>query len=384
MGLLDSFDDPGLLAALSIMNAGRAQPQRQSLAGGLLAGMQAGQQAKDAQSEKAMRKQQFDLQQQQGLLGLQQLKQQMDEHAAMQAWRNSIPGPQAQPLPAGPYQGAAADSQAANVPQPTGVDPNAAFMFQAMKAGAISPLQYHQALQKDNTPFVLKDGELAYGRGANGLPDFTKVLGGAQKNDQPASVKEYLYAKMQGYDKPFEDWSREQANLKAPKTTVSVNTGQKGFDNTLKLRGDFRSEPIYKAHQEMQSAQSQIQQSLKAGSAIGDTAAATKIMKLLDPGSVVRESELGMALAATGLADKVGNFAQAILTGQRLNPQQRKDFAALADTLYAESVKQYNAKRGEYEGIAQRNQLNVPDVVGTASAMPAAPTGQWSMKLKGQ
>jgi hypothetical protein len=156
----------------------------------------------------------------------------------------------------------------------------------------------------------------------------------------------------------------------AGKISVSVNTGQHGFDNTLKLRGDFRSEPVYKAHQEMQSAYSQIQQSLKQGSPIGDTAAATKIMKLLDPGSVVRESELGMAMAATGMLDRVTNYAQNVLNGTKLTPQQRKDFQALADSLYGESAKLYNAKRGEYEGIATRNSLNVADVLGSPSAAP--------------
>lgn len=147
-------------------------------------------------------------------------------------------------------------------------------------------------------------------------------------------------------------------------STVSVNTGQKGLDNTLKLRGDFRSEPVYKAHQEMQAAYSQIQQALKQASPAGDLAGATKIMKLLDPGSVVRESELGMAMAASGLLDRVQNYAQNIINGTKLTPTQRADFLKLAAALYGESVRSYNSKRSEYEGIAQRNQLPVPDVVG--------------------
>lgn len=157
----------------------------------------------------------------------------------------------------------------------------------------------------------------------------------------------------------------------AGKTTVSVNTGQKGFDNTLKLRGDFRSEPVYKAHQEMQSAHAQIKQALKQASPAGDLAGATKIMKLLDPGSVVRESELGMAMAASGLLDRVTSYATNILQGTKLTPNQRQDFQRLADALYSESVNQYNTKRGEYEGIATRNGLNVPDVLGSESAQPS-------------
>lgn len=143
-----------------------------------------------------------------------------------------------------------------------------------------------------------------------------------------------------------------------------INEGQKGLDNTLKLRGDFRSEPIYKANQEMQSAYAQIGAGLKTGTPVGDMAAATKIMKLLDPGSVVRESELGMAMAANGLGDRLQNYAQNVISGNKLTPKQRIEFQQLADSLYQESVNQYNSKRGEYENIAKANKLDVGHTVG--------------------
>ena len=175
----------------------------------------------------------------------------------------------------------------------------------------------------------------------------------------------------------------KQGIAKAGAANVSVNTGQKGLDNEFKLRGEFKSEPVYKAHQEMQSAYGQIKQSISQASPAGDLAAATKIMKLLDPGSVVRESELGMAMQATGLMDRLTNYGNMIVTGQKLTPKQRGEFQALADSLYGESVKQYNAKRSEYRGTAERNQLNEQDVLGAESVGPSAAGGGWSIKPKG-
>lgn len=151
---------------------------------------------------------------------------------------------------------------------------------------------------------------------------------------------------------------------RAGAANVSVNTGQKGFDNTLKLRSDFRSEPIYKGFQEVKSAYDQVKESAKLASPAGDLAAATKVMKILDPGSVVRESELGLAMSASGLGDRISNYANMVVSGQKLTPTQRKDFLNLSEQLYNASANQYNTKRGEYVGIAERNQLNVPDVVG--------------------
>lgn len=174
-------------------------------------------------------------------------------------------------------------------------------------------------------------------------------------------------------NKPLIDARGQIAERGRTSITNSVNTGQKGFDNTLKLRGDFRSEPIYKAHQDVQSAYSQISTSLKQASPAGDLAGATKLMKILDPGSVVRESELGMAMAASGMLDRIENYAQNVIKGTKLTPTQRKDFQNLADTLYAESAKQYNAKRSEYKGIADRNELNSVDVVGNEVSMPKPP-----------
>lgn len=202
---------------------------------------------------------------------------------------------------------------------------------------------------------------------ATGKPLFG-VPAAPQKSDAPSAVKEYEYAKQQGYTGTFEQWTTAQK--KAGATNIPINLGQKGLDNTLKLRGDFRQEPIYKAHQDVQSAYAQISQSLKQQSPAGDLAGATKIMKILDPGSVVRESELGMAMAASGLMDRVTNYADMVLKGTKLTPTQRKDFQTLADALYQESAKIYDAKRNEYKGIAERNQLPVEDVLGPPQVSP--------------
>lgn len=156
----------------------------------------------------------------------------------------------------------------------------------------------------------------------------------------------------------------KKSTTHAPGTNVSVNTGQKGLDNEFKLRDTFKAEPIYKAHQEMDSAYRQIKQSLAQANPAGDLAGATKLMKLLDPNSVVRESELGMAMQASGLMDRLQNYGHMVVTGQKLTPTQRQEFQQLADALYGESVKQFNAKRGEYERLGGEYGLNAGRALG--------------------
>jgi hypothetical protein len=233
-------------------------------------------------------------------------------------------------------------------------------------------LELRAATTKDGTE-LLSEGQVRYDKRTG------KPLYGNPKSEAADPLTKLIAARNSlppnHPDRPAYDAAIKKATTHQPGTSVSVNTGQKGFDNTLKLRDGFKSEPTYKAHQEMTSAYSQIQQSLKQGTPAGDLAGATKIMKLLDPGSVVRESELGMAMAATGLLDRVQNYANLVVTGQKLTPQQRKEFQTLADALYGESVKQYNAKRSEYQGISARNGLNEDDVLGPPSMAPKAPAG---------
>jgi len=159
----------------------------------------------------------------------------------------------------------------------------------------------------------------------------------------------------------------------APGSNVSINMGQKGLENEFKLRDGFKGEPVYKAHQEMQAAYGQIKQALGQASPAGDLAGATKIMKLLDPGSVVRESELGMAMAASGALDRLQYYAQNVVNGTKLTPSQRKDFQTLADKLYGESVNQYNAKRSEYERLGGEYGLNASRSLGPTATQPTQP-----------
>jgi hypothetical protein len=157
-------------------------------------------------------------------------------------------------------------------------------------------------------------------------------------------------------------------------TTVSVNTGEKGFTNEFKIKDAFSAEPIYKEYQGMKSAFLQIQESLKKANPIGDVAAATKIMKLLDPGSVVRESELGIAMAATGKIDRLTNYVDMWKKGTLLTPTQRNEFNALATELFSASSKAYNDKRNEYAGFGAKYGIDANQALGAVVPVPQVMT----------
>ena len=185
----------------------------------------------------------------------------------------------------------------------------------------------------------------------------------------PASVKEYEYAQKQGFKGTFQDFTLAQKAAGAIK--LDMGTGQKGFDNEMGLKKAFSAEPVYKAYGEMQSAYGQITDSLKVESPAGDLAAATKFMKLLDPGSVVRESELGMAMAASGALDRARNYAELRISGKKLTPDQRKDFQQLSDQLFGTATTAYNAKRGEFAQMGSAYGLDADRALGAPAKLPS-------------
>ena len=187
----------------------------------------------------------------------------------------------------------------------------------------------------------------------------------------PSAIKEYQFAQGQGYQGTFQDFQLTQKAAVAPKVTVDMTGGQKGFDNEMTLKKTFAAEPVYKAFVEMKSAYGQISDSLKAASPAGDLAAATKFMKLLDPGSVVRESELGMAMAASGALDRAVNYAQMRINGTKLTPDQRKDFQKLSNELFGTATTAYNAKRGEFEEMGAAYGLDANRALGAPAKLPS-------------
>lgn len=161
-------------------------------------------------------------------------------------------------------------------------------------------------------------------------------------------------------------------------SNVTVNGFPKEtFKNERDLRNDFQGLPTTKAFREVQTSYDQIRYALNNPSAANDLTAATKFMKLLDPGSVVRESELGMAMAATGQFDRMSNYYNMLKTGQKLTPSQRIDFYNSANGLYKAATDRYNQSATEYRTLAQDYELN-PDRIAKPAAVEnaAKPAGK--------
>jgi len=129
------------------------------------------------------------------------------------------------------------------------------------------------------------------------------------------------------------------------------------------LRKEYNSLPDVKAYNEVNTAYNQIKVATQRPSPANDLAAATKFMKLLDPNSVVRESELIMAVQASGLADRISNTGNRILNGEKLTPTQRKDFFDAATQFYKIAEDKKRAIDTQYTNIGIESNLNYKNII---------------------
>jgi len=161
---------------------------------------------------------------------------------------------------------------------------------------------------------------------------------------------------------------------KAGATSVTVQPDSLGlkprdrFDMEGKLRDDFRANPTVKAADEMSSAFTLIKSAYERPSAANDLAMATKYMKILDPTSVVRESEFALAVNATGLLDKVQNYAASVLEGKKLNPAQREDFYKSAQAINASFQLERDKIARRFGENATQYNLSPRNVIGSPRA----------------
>ena len=221
---------------------------------------------------------------------------------------------------------------------------------------------------------TLKEGEQLLEE----TPEGFRQVAGIPKTEKPTTdIQNYEYARSRGYTGTFDQFKQ----LNRAVTTVNVGEGQRGLENEMKLAGAFKSEPVYKAFDEMRASFQQITTGLNEKSPAGDLTAATKFMKLLDPGSVVRESELFLAMQATGALDRFTDVANKIISGTKLTEQQRADFRNVAEQLYNAAATSYNTKRDEYlqfgqsQGLKGSILLGQPaKIVGQQTQAPRMPT----------
>lgn len=137
-----------------------------------------------------------------------------------------------------------------------------------------------------------------------------------------------------------------------------IEDPEKRFGLEQKLRGEYSKETknfdtVQESFRRLDAAQD---------TAAGDLSLIFNYMKMLDPGSTVREGEFATAQNAAGVGDRVMNIYNNLRTGQRLNPKQRAEFKSQAASLFNASLTKEKDVRKGLERVVNNYRLDPNNV----------------------
>jgi len=132
----------------------------------------------------------------------------------------------------------------------------------------------------------------------------------------------------------------------------------KQFDMESKLRKEYTDRT--KAYGQLESTYQNMQSSSNAKTGAGDIALITQFMKMLDPGSVVRETEFATARDTAGLFDRLANQAENLKSGRlfELSSKQRSEYVTLAKQYLDASRKKAETERKDLGKVINYYKLN--------------------------
>lgn len=120
----------------------------------------------------------------------------------------------------------------------------------------------------------------------------------------------------------------------------------------------------------------------------GDLALVFSYMKVLDPGSTVREGEFANAQNAAGVPDAVRGMWNQLVGGGKLATGARNDIKQSADTIWSQALNRHSSLTTQFSNIAKRNKLNPQNVIVDLTAGSERPSGVTSFgtrwNLRGQ
>ena len=145
--------------------------------------------------------------------------------------------------------------------------------------------------------------------------------------------------------------------LQSPRMMADALKNAPERENTLRdefnaLTKDFRT--VQDAHTKIRGV---------ANTGAGDMSLLYSYVRLLDPTSVVRESEFATAAASGSFGERVQGAMQRIISGQRLPPDLRNDFLREADNLYKAQLDGAKRIQQNYTDIAKRMNLDPRNVI---------------------
>ena len=137
--------------------------------------------------------------------------------------------------------------------------------------------------------------------------------------------------------------------------------GQIKESNVQAMRREFNA--LSKSFIDVKESFQKIQESSRNPSAFGDISLIFGYMKMLDPTSVVRETEFATAANAGSIPTRVQNLWNRALSGERLTDAQRADIVVQSRAILKQALGGQERLEGEYRRIADERKVPSTSVV---------------------
>lgn len=159
--------------------------------------------------------------------------------------------------------------------------------------------------------------------------------------------------------------SKDYGQLKVRDSYLRKLTGGKAKPEAeMALRKEYTQ--LSKTYREVRDSYQRVEASAQDPSPAGDLALVFNYMKVLDPGSVVRESEFANAQTAQEWMERKGLSFEAVARvwrGERLSDKAREDFRNRAEMLFERQQAQHDRRKKQFRGITKRQGLDVRNVM---------------------
>jgi hypothetical protein len=169
----------------------------------------------------------------------------------------------------------------------------------------------------------------------------------------------------------------QESNL-GEKKAMPGQEGGGAFKQENTLRDEYNT--LTKDFRTVQDAYNKLVGTSDTGA--GDMSLLYSYVKLLDPGSVVRESEFATAAASGSYGERIQGLVQRVMTGERLPPSLRAEFKAEAKSIYEGQKTGYDNAGKQYSELARKAGIDpsavvipydTPDIVQKYNLIPKGP-----------
>jgi len=141
--------------------------------------------------------------------------------------------------------------------------------------------------------------------------------------------------------------------VKVPAGVKADQAAKQQRDTETRLRKEFNNNSQIKRFGTIKSSFQRVESWKDADTAAWDLALIFAFMKMLDPASVVRESEFATAANAAWVPERVRNIYNRINTWERLGKDQRQDFFGRAQDIFKKETENATIIRDQFVRIAE-------------------------------